>query len=125
MKLLFYFRALRLRKFIPSYYWTRHSMFKFIDLLNSDTCNVCLLQKLGSFINYAFKIRSDTVHTLTSFVYLDFSFVSVIMYYNYVYFFLPSALCVCKYCNIAAQVYDLLVFIFNKQTRSLFDGIPA
>jgi len=35
-------------------------MFKFIDLLNSN--NVCLLQKLGSIINYAFKIRSDTLY---------------------------------------------------------------
>jgi len=48
------------KKFIPSYYWKRPSMFKFIDLLNSN--NVCLLQKLGSFINYAFKIRSDTLY---------------------------------------------------------------
>jgi len=36
------------------------SMFKFIDFLSSN--NVCLLQKLGCFINYALKIRSDTLY---------------------------------------------------------------
>jgi len=48
------------KQFIPSYCWKRPSMFKLIDLLNSN--NVCLMQKLGSFINYAFKIRSDTLY---------------------------------------------------------------
>jgi len=35
-------------------------MFKLIDLLSSN--NVCLLQKLGCYINYAVKIRSDTLY---------------------------------------------------------------
>ena len=51
------------KKIIPSYYWRRPSMFKIIDLLNSN--NVCLLQKLGSLIfkkSYAFTIRSDILY---------------------------------------------------------------
>ena len=38
------------------------------------------------------------------------------------YFFLPSAICVCKYCKIAAKVNDL-VFIFNKQYYDM-KGLP-
>ena len=55
--------ALNLRKkVIPSYYWKRPtcSMFKLFDLLSSN--NVYLLQKLACYINYAFKIRSDTLY---------------------------------------------------------------
>jgi len=47
------------KKFIPPYYWKKPSVFKFIDLLSSN--NVCLFQKLGCYINYAFKIRCDTL----------------------------------------------------------------
>ena len=79
-------------------------MFKFIDLLSSN--NVCLLQKLGSFIEYAFKVRSDTLYIRHwPIVYiLIFHLLCIIIMCT----LLPSAICVCEYCKIAAKVNDLL-----------------
>ena len=79
-------------------------------LLNSH--NVCLLQKLESFINYAFKknVVIVCIHGTDFFCKLV---VPLHFYYFIFVFFLPSAICICLYCKIAACVYDLLVFILK------------
>jgi len=97
--------------FILPYYWKRAGMFKFIDLLNSS--NVCLLQKLGSFINHVFKIRSDALyirHWPILYI-LSFHYISAVMYYNYVYFFCYLQF---VYVNIVKLPHRcILVFIYS------------
>jgi len=39
-------------------------------------------------------------------------------------FFLPVAICLCKYCEIAAHVYALLVVIFNEHLVSSQVSMP-
>ena len=48
------------RKYIPSYYFRRPSMLKFVELLN--TTNAKHLKKLGSFVYHAFESRTEQLY---------------------------------------------------------------
>ena len=43
--------------YIPTYFWRRPSVQKFVELINSS--NINYLGKLGTFTNYAFKHRNE------------------------------------------------------------------
>lgn len=48
------------RKYIPSYYYRRPSMLKFLELVNTN--NIRYLKNLGSFIYHAFKTRTEQLY---------------------------------------------------------------
>ena len=48
------------KKYLSKYYWQRPSMFKFVDLINSN--NIKYIKNLGTFVYHAFKLRSDILY---------------------------------------------------------------
>lgn len=48
------------KKYLSKYYWQRPSMFKFVDLINSN--NKTYIKNLGTFVYHAFKLRSDILY---------------------------------------------------------------
>ncbi|MCG7867658.1 MAG: reverse transcriptase family protein, partial [Candidatus Thiodiazotropha taylori] len=48
------------KKYISKYFWSRPSMFKFVELINSTNQNC--VRKLGAFIYQAFKLRTELLY---------------------------------------------------------------
>ena len=48
------------KKYISKYFWTRPSMFKYVELINSTNQNC--IQKLGAFIYHALKLRIELLY---------------------------------------------------------------
>ena len=48
------------KKYIPKYYFQRPSMYKFVELVTTE--NNILMNKFGSFVYQAFKLRSEMLY---------------------------------------------------------------
>ena len=52
------------QQFIPKYFWEHPSMYKFLELMNSDNTN--LIRGLGNYVNKAFMLRNSILYKRTA-----------------------------------------------------------